>query len=391
MLGMCCATPRKPDARRSQARRLPRPPWRPRGRARGQSWAGRGHDRMSSRRQRVVASGQSARRRDWPDGGNSMTTLAVSPACTIPSCARRPSFSCHASTVWRPTDTASIRAAPRESVTPKYGCGSTAIHPRIQLCTSHVTLMISGLLKVWVITFLNRGWASLIDGFALEDVWNVVEDPVGVQNLDLAGLHGYDVGPELAPALIELRRACGRWPFETGDGDDHVRQPLIIPHPDRLDRRLRTAPLDVLVDLDRLDVWCARERDAGVDRPRRPGVAASDSWDCTAAPGDVAGASVTGLSSEHPATRAERALRPRVARRPGHRGHRRVRSGRRPVQPARRARRMPHPGRPARTTSRSSRSTSPGWAVSRTTSWNASGEAAASLRPVPPLPRGDGG
>ena len=66
---MCCATPRKPDARRSQARRLPRPPWRPRG-ARARAVMGRQGARQdvvettACRRERPVgaASGLAGRR-----------------------------------------------------------------------------------------------------------------------------------------------------------------------------------------------------------------------------------------------------------------------------------------------------------------------------------------
>src|SRR6267142_2715183 len=47
----------------------------------------------------------------------------------------------------------------------------TATHPSIQLCTSQVSLMISGFSNFSVITFLNFGCALLIDGFAVEYVW----------------------------------------------------------------------------------------------------------------------------------------------------------------------------------------------------------------------------
>src|SRR5688572_30872097 len=101
----------------------------------------------------------------------SKLTLAVCPALTSTSFVCLPSVSCHTSTVCLPGGTFSIFAVPLSPVTPKYGCGITAIQPSIQLCTSQVTLMISGLSNFSVIVFLNFGCALLMAELAVEYVW----------------------------------------------------------------------------------------------------------------------------------------------------------------------------------------------------------------------------
>src|SRR6266545_3788200 len=98
-------------------------------------------------------------RASWPYFFISSATLVVCPALTSTSL------------VCLPRGTFSILATPLPSVTPKYGLGMTAIHPSIQLCTSQVSLMISGFSNFSVITFLNFGCALLMDGFAVEYVW----------------------------------------------------------------------------------------------------------------------------------------------------------------------------------------------------------------------------
>ena len=86
-------------------------------------------------------------------------------------------------------------------MTPKNGLGMTATHPSIQLCTSQVSLMISGFSNFSVITFLNFGWALLMDGIGRRVRVDVVQDVVGVLQLDLARRRGADVRHELAAVL----------------------------------------------------------------------------------------------------------------------------------------------------------------------------------------------
>src|SRR5215475_9307504 len=97
-----------------------------------------------------------------------MLTLVVCPGLTSTSLVALPSVSCHTSMVCLPAGTFSILATPLASVMPKNGWGITAIQPSIQLCTSQVTLMISGFSNFSVMTFLNFGWALLMGGFAVE-------------------------------------------------------------------------------------------------------------------------------------------------------------------------------------------------------------------------------
>ena len=74
----------------------------------------------------------------------STVTFVVAPGFTSTSFVALPSVSCHTSIVCLPAGTLLILATPLVSVTPKYGCGITAIQPSIQLWTSHVTLTNSG-------------------------------------------------------------------------------------------------------------------------------------------------------------------------------------------------------------------------------------------------------
>src|SRR5437879_13922218 len=57
------------------------------------------------------------------------------------------------------------------SETAKNRVGSTSSQHSIQLCTSQVSLMISGFSNFSIITFLNFGCALLMAGFAVEYVW----------------------------------------------------------------------------------------------------------------------------------------------------------------------------------------------------------------------------
>src|ERR1700741_1041870 len=101
----------------------------------------------------------------------SNATFVACPALTSTSFVCLPSVSCQASTVYLPGGTFSIFAVPSPPVTPKNPLGMTATQPSIQLCTSQVSLMISGFSNFSVITFLNFGCALLMDGFAVEYVW----------------------------------------------------------------------------------------------------------------------------------------------------------------------------------------------------------------------------
>src|SRR5262249_25333126 len=81
-----------------------------------------------------------------------------------------PRVSCHTSTVCLPAGTFSSLATPLASVTAA-GPWVTATQPSIQLWTSQVSLTYSGFSSFSVITFLNLGWALLIEGLAVEYVW----------------------------------------------------------------------------------------------------------------------------------------------------------------------------------------------------------------------------
>ena len=81
-----------------------------------------------------------------------------------------PSVSCHTSILCLPAGTFSILATPLLSVAAARP-GTTATQPSIQLCTSQVTFTNSGFSSFSVITFLNFGWALLMDGLAVEYVW----------------------------------------------------------------------------------------------------------------------------------------------------------------------------------------------------------------------------
>src|SRR5260370_41550323 len=116
-------------------------------------------------------------RASWPYFFISSATFVVCPALTSTSLVCLPRVSCHASTLYLPGGTFSIFATPLPSVTPKYGLGMTATHPSIQLCTSQVSLMISGFSNFSVITFLNFGCALLMDGLAVEYVWMLCRTP----------------------------------------------------------------------------------------------------------------------------------------------------------------------------------------------------------------------
>src|SRR3990172_1599846 len=107
----------------------------------------------------------------------SIAARTVWPALTSTSFVCLPSVSCQTSSVYLPGGTFSIRVVPLASVTPKNGFGITAIQPSIQLWTSHVTLTNSGFSNFSVMTFLNFGWALLIEAFAVEYVWMLCRIP----------------------------------------------------------------------------------------------------------------------------------------------------------------------------------------------------------------------
>src|SRR2546421_4952115 len=100
----------------------------------------------------------------------SKLTFVVWPALTSTSFSCLPSVSCHTSIFCLPAGTFSSLATPLASVTAATP-GTTATQPSIQLCTSQVTFTNSGFSSFSVITFLNFGWALLMDGLAVEYVW----------------------------------------------------------------------------------------------------------------------------------------------------------------------------------------------------------------------------
>src|SRR5438132_6122174 len=159
----------------------------------------------------------------------SIATFVACPALTSPSFVCLPSVSCHASTVYLPGGTFSILVAPLASVTPKNGFGMTAAHPSIQLCTSQVSLMISGFSNFSVITFLNFGWALLMDGFAVEYVWMLCRMSSEFLSSTSPGVIATTCGTNLQPCWSTVAFAIFGAPLAVGTETTALARPLLPP------------------------------------------------------------------------------------------------------------------------------------------------------------------
>src|SRR6266404_370337 len=140
-----------------------------------------------------------------------------------------PSVSCHTSTVYFPGGTFSILVAPFASVTPKNGFGMTATHPSIQLCTSQVSLIISGFSNFSVITFLNFGCALLMDGFAVEYVWMLCRMSSEFLRSSSPGVIAVTCGTNLQPCWSTVVFTAFGAPLAPGTDTTALARPLLAP------------------------------------------------------------------------------------------------------------------------------------------------------------------
>src|SRR5206468_2747530 len=159
----------------------------------------------------------------------SIATFVACPALTSTSFVCLPSVSCQASTVYLPGGTFSILALPLPSVTPKNGFGMTATHPSIQLCTSQVSLMNSGFSNFSVITFLNFGWALLMDGFAVEYVWMLCRMSSEFLSSTSPGVIATTCGTNLQPCWSTVTFAILGAPLALGTETTALARPLLEP------------------------------------------------------------------------------------------------------------------------------------------------------------------
>src|SRR6266850_757324 len=159
----------------------------------------------------------------------SMATFAVWPALTSTSFVCLPSVSCHTSTLYLPGGTFSILVAPLASVTPKYGLGMTATHPSIQLCTSHVSLMISGFSNFSTMTFLNFGCALLMEGLAVEYVWMLCRMSSEFLSSISPGIMATTWGTNLHPCWSTLAFFAVAAPLAPATDTTALERPLLPP------------------------------------------------------------------------------------------------------------------------------------------------------------------
>src|SRR5204863_2071942 len=158
-----------------------------------------------------------------------MLTFATCPALTSTSFVCLPSVSCQTSTVCLPAGTFSILAAPLASETAKNGVGRTATQPSIQLCTSQVSLMISGFSNFSIITFLNFGCALLMDGFAVEYVWMLCRMSSEFFNSTSPGVVALTCGTNLQPCWSMVIFFAVGAPFASGTDTTTLARPLLPP------------------------------------------------------------------------------------------------------------------------------------------------------------------
>src|SRR5438094_4062055 len=159
----------------------------------------------------------------------SIATFVACPALTSTSFVCLPSVSCHASTVYLPGGTFSILAVPSAPVTPKNGFGMTATHPSIQLCTSQVSLIISGFSNFSVITFLNFGCALLMDGFAVEYVWMLCRMSSEFLRSSSPGVIAVTCGTNLQPCWSTVVFTAFGTPLAPGTDTTALARPLLAP------------------------------------------------------------------------------------------------------------------------------------------------------------------
>src|SRR5262249_30629133 len=176
----------------------------------------------------------------------SKLTFVVCPALTSTSLSCLPSVSCQTSIFCLPAGTFSSFATPLVSVTaatPR----TTAPHPSIHECTSHVRLMISGLFDFFLILLFEFRLRLFVAGVRRRIRVDVVQDVVRVLQLHLARRHDAHVRNELASVLIDhgLDRLAA---LGVGRRDDRVREALVGADDNFFDRRLLAALLRVLVD-----------------------------------------------------------------------------------------------------------------------------------------------
>src|SRR5438445_49316 len=106
----------------------------------------------------------------------------------------------------------------------------------------------------------------LVDGRVCRRVrMDVVQDVVGVLELEVARRHRGHVRHELAAMLVDRRLRHLRRALGGRDGDDRVGQALVAADHDLLDHGLGPALLGVLVDLELLDDGRAVIRDRDLD------------------------------------------------------------------------------------------------------------------------------
>src|SRR5213593_3871739 len=159
----------------------------------------------------------------------SIATFVACPALTSTSFVCLPSVSCQASTVYLPGGTFSILVLPPPSVTPKNGFGMTATHPSIQLWTSQVSLTISGFSSFSVITFLNFGWALLMDGFAVEYVWMLCRMSSEFLSSSSPGVIAVTCGTNLQPCWSTVAFTAFGAPLAPGTDTTACASPLLGP------------------------------------------------------------------------------------------------------------------------------------------------------------------
>src|SRR6266852_7210469 len=105
----------------------------------------------------------------------------------------------------------------------------TATHPSIQLCTSQVSLMISGFSNFSVISFLNFGCALLMDGFAVEYVWMLCRMSSEFLSSTSPGVIAMTWGTNLQPCWSTVIFLAVVAPLASGTETTALASPLLPP------------------------------------------------------------------------------------------------------------------------------------------------------------------
>src|SRR5712664_2408843 len=105
----------------------------------------------------------------------------------------------------------------------------TATHPSIQLCTSQVSLMISGFSNFSVISFLNFGCALLMDGFAVEYVWMLCRMSSEFLSSTSPGVIAVTCGTNLQPCWSTVAFIAFGAPLAPGTETTAFASPLLGP------------------------------------------------------------------------------------------------------------------------------------------------------------------